>query len=89
MDAPLAKEPLVTVPPATKRSPVQKTPRSYADGFFPSDIPGLLAKADRESGDGEYDAAERHYKIVQALDPSNRAARDGRRRNEARRSERQ
>jgi hypothetical protein len=58
-----------------------------ADGFFPSDIRWLLERADRESGDGEYDAAERDYKIVQKLDPGNSAARNGNARNSARRSE--
>ena len=59
------------------------------DGFFRSDIPWLLERAGRESGDGDYDAAERDYKIVQRLDPGNSAARNGNARNSARRSEQQ
>jgi hypothetical protein len=60
-----------------------------ADGFFRGDIRWLLERADRESGDGQYDAAERDYKIVQKLDPGNSAARNGNARNSARRSEQQ
>jgi hypothetical protein len=89
-------EMLPSQPP--KRTPLGKIPPektapgkavANADGFFRSDIPWLLARADRESGDGEYDAAERHYRIVQKLDPGNSAARNGISRNSARRSEQQ
>jgi hypothetical protein len=80
------RTPLGKIPPG-KTAPPKAV--ANADGFFRSDIPWLLAKADRESGDGEYDAAERHYRIIQKLDPGNSAARNGISRNSARRSEQQ
>jgi hypothetical protein len=80
------RTPLGKIPPE-KTAPAKAV--ANADGFFRSDIPWLLARADRESGDGEYDAAERHYRIVQKLDPGNSAARSGISRNSARRSEQQ
>jgi hypothetical protein len=64
------------LPPAPDKNLASKAPAD-ADGFFRSEIPELLEMADRESGDGKYDAAERHYRIVQRLDPNNRAARLG------------
>jgi hypothetical protein len=80
------RTPLGKIPPG-KTAPPKAV--ANADGFFRSDIPWLLARADRESGDGEYDAAERHYRIIQKLDPGNSAARNGISRNSARRSEQQ
>jgi hypothetical protein len=59
------------------------------DGFFRSDVRWLLDRADRESGDGDYDAAERDYRRVQKLDPANSAARNGITRNAARRADQQ
>ncbi len=79
----------VTTPPSPERPPAPKAQRPNAYGFFPSDIPGLLEKADRESGDGEYDAAERHYRIVLALERNNSRAQKGLARNAQRRAEQQ
>jgi hypothetical protein len=86
-----SKAPGAVASPLPKRTAPGKNPpekgSANADGFFPGDIPWLLTRADRESGDGDYDAAERDYKIVLKLDPGNGAARKGLARNAARRSE--
>jgi hypothetical protein len=45
------------------------------DGFYRKDIPSLLARAERESGNGNYASAKYCYGVVLQLDPGNGSAR--------------
>jgi hypothetical protein len=47
------------------------------DGFFPRDIPYLLKKASSDVGSGDYDSAEREYKLILRLQPGNSDATEG------------
>ena len=47
------------------------------DGFFPSNIPYLLKKAQSDVGSGDYDSAEREYRLILRLQPGNSDATEG------------
>lgn len=48
-----------------------------AGGFYRSDIPALMSKADRYAGQGEYDKAIFLYRQILKIDPKNPSAREG------------
>ncbi len=58
-----------SAPPRVGREPVE--------GFYRRDIPDLMQRADRESGNGNYESAKYLYGIVRQLEPGNAAARQG------------
>ena len=63
-------------PPDTDPKP-QASVKSGGVKFFPTDIPYLMGKAERDSGDGRFTDAIREYRIVLELDPANAAANAG------------
>jgi hypothetical protein len=64
--------------PGSARQPAPpplRTGREPVDGFYRKDIPSLLARAERESGNGNYGSAKYCYGVVLQLDPGNGSAR--------------
>lgn len=59
-----------------KEKPATRPPREYK-GFTIKDVPGLLRKADRDSGAGKYGDARDEYDIVLTLAPGNADAQQG------------
>ena len=50
---------------------------SSAEGYFYSDIPYLLIKADHDAGSGKYSEARHEYQVVLRLDSGNARAKQG------------
>lgn len=65
--------------PSKKKRDTEQTNQkpSQVDGFFASDIPNLLRKAEHDAGEGNYQDARREYQVILRLDPNNATARQG------------
>jgi hypothetical protein len=69
-------ESVTTPAPARQPGSAPSRPgREPVDGFYRKDIPSLLARAERESGNGNYGSAKYCYGVVLQLDPGNGSAR--------------
>jgi TolA-binding protein len=62
------------------KTPEDQQPVESYDGMTRSDIPHLLQMARMHYGNGDYDNANREYRDVLHLDPSNAEAKEGLRR---------
>jgi hypothetical protein len=71
-------EPIAPPPPPTETKPRERpSSGGVSVSYSAEEISSLLAHADKQSGDGNYDQAIREYKSVLSHDPGNARAKQG------------
>ena len=67
----------LTEPPAAEPAPAEETHNGRGLTFTPAEISSLIAHADRDSGNGNFDKAIQEYRLVLSREPSNDLAKRG------------